>query len=74
MARISNPNCDGGRCKRADGEVRVYPIGGSGNLILCLDCWQHENRYNRDRGRETGAPENFPEHDWYTARVYGGAK
>lgn len=44
---MNNPNCDGGRCKSATGEVRVYPLGGGGNLILCATCWAYENRYGR---------------------------
>ena len=31
------------------GQVRVYPLGGGGNLILCRHCWAHENRYRYER-------------------------
>ena len=44
-----NPNCCGDHCTERDGEVRVYPLGGGANLILCLACWAHENRYRYDR-------------------------
>ncbi len=67
---IHNPNCDGDRCRAEVGEVRVYPLGGSGNLILCIVCWAHENRYRFERGRETGAPENWPQENWFAAKVY----
>ncbi len=67
----TNPNCDGSHCTHHGGEVRLYPLGTGplhGNLILCRACFAHENAYNRARGRETGAPENFPEHAWDTAK------
>jgi hypothetical protein len=64
-----NPNCDGSHC-RQPGEVRLYPLGGGANLILCASCWYHENAFNRQRARETGAPENFPQRDWNTAKHY----
>ena len=70
--RTHNPNCDGNRCYFPDGEVRVYPLGGSGNLILCMTCFVHENRYREKRAKETGCPENFPQASWADAEVYGG--
>lgn len=66
-----NPNCDGDHCRSATGEVRVYPIGGAGNAILCRACFAAENRYRYERGRETGEPENWPQVAWETAKVYG---
>jgi len=65
-----NPNCDGAHCQSESGEVRLYRLGGSSNVILCFDCWAHENRCNFERGRETGAPENWPQQNWYAAKVY----
>lgn len=44
-----NPNCCGGNCCTDHGEVRVYPLGGGANLILCKCCWAHENRYRYER-------------------------
>ena len=66
----NNPNCDGSHCREETGEVRVYPIGAGGNLILCLACWAHENIYNFNRGVETRCPENFPQHDWTHGESY----
>jgi hypothetical protein len=62
--------CDGSHCREATGEVRVYPLGGGGNLILCHACWAHENRYRYNRGKETKAPENWPQVNWATAVTY----
>jgi hypothetical protein len=70
MTIHKNNNCDGGRCTSPNGEVRVYPLGGGGNLILCQSCWAHENKYRFERGKETGEPSNFPQQDWYRAEIY----
>jgi hypothetical protein len=67
---LHNPNCDGAHCATAIGEVRVYPLGGGGNLILCHSCWAQENRYRFERGRET-EPSNWPQLNWHTAKQYG---
>ena len=68
---MQNPNCSGSHCRSETGPVRVYALGGGGNLILCRACWQHENDYRRQRGRDTGAPENFPVLNWEAAETYG---
>jgi hypothetical protein len=60
---LHNPNCDGGHCTTAIGEVRVYPLGGGGNLILCHSCWAHENRYRFAK--------HWPQLNWHTAKQYG---
>jgi hypothetical protein len=70
MMSTENPMCCGGRCLRATGEVRVYPLGGGGNLILCRDCWRHENAYRRECGAHYGRPEEWPQLDWNAAKVY----
>jgi hypothetical protein len=70
MSLIQNPNCDGDFCSKSTGEVRVMPLGGGGNLILCRTCFAHENAYRRLRGNETGEPGNWPQVDWKSAKVY----
>ena len=65
-----NYNCDGSHCRERNGEVRVYPIGGGANLILCASCAAHENSYRWQRGRETGRPEDFPQVNWHTCEPY----
>ena len=77
-----NPNCDGGHCKKSTGETRVYPLGGGGNLILCFDCWVHENKYrhqrkiayiyqtpHREQDRQE-AEKAWPQQNWYQAKIY----
>ena len=65
-----NPNCDGSHCPDPNGQVRVYPLGSGGNIIVCQTCAAHENRYRYERGRETGAPENWPQVNWFKCEVY----
>ena len=65
-----NPNCDGNHCTEKNGEVKVYPLGAGGNLILCSSCFQHENAYRRVRGKHYGRPEEWPEVDWCMAGKY----
>lgn len=74
MTTTKNWNCDGDHCTHALGSVRVFPIGGSANLILCQSCAAHENRYRYERGRETGAPENWPQVNWFECEVYAGSR
>lgn len=68
-----NWNCDGGG-PHTGSPVKLYRLGPKGglhgNLILCRACWERENAYNRQRGREVGAPERFEPQDWTTAEVY----
>lgn len=72
MTRLHNPDCDGANCRAESGEVRVYPLGAGGNLILCRACWAHENRYRYERGRETSRPDDWPQLSWEKAEVYNG--
>ena len=69
-----NPMCNGGHCRTTTGEVRLYPLGGGGNLILCQACWAFENQYRRERAQEHGDPANWPILNWDTAEVYDGAR
>lgn len=70
MNKLKNWNCDGDRCREPRGEVRVYPLGGGANLILCAACVVHENQYRLQRARETGAPELWPPINWLECKPY----
>lgn len=80
-----NWNCDGGNCRESNGEVRLYPLGGGANLILCRACWAHENLYRHMRNVEYAAkarlPSNYkvlgadgkelwPQMNWSEGKVY----
>lgn len=65
-----NPNCDGERCTSEKGEVRILPIGGGANLILCRACFEAEIAYRKERNKEL-APENrFDLPEWEALEVY----
>ena len=65
-----NPNCDGGTAHSTNPEVRVYPLGAGGNLILCRLCWDHENKYRHSRGVELGNHEDWPLIPWDKSIIY----
>ena len=65
-----NWNCDNDKCRDADGPVRLYPLSGGANLILCEACFAHENKYWFNCDKETGLQENWPQVDWATAQPY----
>lgn len=67
-----NWNCCGAHCDEPNGQVRVYPLGSGGNLILCMACAAHENRYRYQRAKETRRPEDFPQVNWHACEVYQG--
>jgi hypothetical protein len=69
-ARVHAGYCEGEHCCEPDGEVRVYPIlsvSRAARVILCHDCWEHENHYRRERGKELGCPEHWRTRDWDAA-------
>jgi len=68
-----NPNCDGSHCRSNSGEVRVLPLGGGANNIVCQACFEHEMRYRRQRNRDLGGAMKFDIPGWMDLTVYGGA-
>lgn len=67
MKTTVNPRCDGSHCTEENGAVKLFPLGGGSNGILCLSCWAHENKYRYERGKETGRPEDWPQLNWFDA-------
>ena len=68
---MQNNYCDGSTENRClPGQVRLYPIGGGGNMIYCRACFQRENQYRSERGKETGNSDNWPQHDWEKSEIY----
>jgi hypothetical protein len=65
-----NWNCDGSGPHSSNPEVRVYPLGAGGNLILCSKCFYRENQWRAQRTREVGDKTAWPQIDWNTAEVY----
>src|SRR5437660_8710823 len=69
MSFLAN-NCDGSGPHSGPLEIRVYPLGAGGNLLLCQGCWKRENEYRRGRGIITGNRANWPQVDYATAEIY----
>jgi len=53
--------------------VRVLPLAGNGNLILCNLCHGHELRWRRERNRELSREAQFDLPAWESLTVYDGA-
>jgi hypothetical protein len=69
---VKNPNCDSVHCTQVYGEVRLLPIGGGGNAILCRECFRHERMYRRQRNQDLGV-EAFELPEWETLTPYDAA-
>lgn len=67
---MTNPNCDGGQCRKVTGEVRVLPTGGDSNGILCRDCYAYEMQFRRERNRDLSPDCQFALPAWESLRVY----
>lgn len=66
---MNNPNCCGSG-PHVIGAVRVMPIGGGGNLILCSACWKRELRWREERNRELDEFAKFDLLPWKDAKLY----
>lgn len=67
---LENNDCCGSSPHEA-GEVRVMPLAGDGNLILCRRCWTRELNWRRDRNRELSPEAAYDLPAWDHAKVYG---
>jgi len=64
------PVCDGDGCRGAKGELRLFPIGPSGNMLLCKPCFDRtmaESRKLNKQGMDLPVWDKFNE-----GEVYGG--
>jgi hypothetical protein len=71
---MKNPNCDGEKCTKAAGEVRLLPIGGSGNAIFCRSCYAHEIKFRRDMNRDRPPIYQYDLPKWKSLKIYEGDK
>lgn len=69
-----NWNCDGSGPHHMSSEVRVLPLGGDGNLILCRACYRRELAWRIGRNRELAKDAAFSLPAWESLRVYEGAQ
>lgn len=63
---IEGNSCDHGH--QTAGEVRLLPIGGGGNVIVCRSHYLHEIQFRLKRIAD-GVPFDLPE--WESLTVYG---
>jgi hypothetical protein len=66
---MKNPNCDNIHCTKANGEVRLLPTGGDGNMIVCRSCYEHEMAFRRSFSKR-GVKPDLP--SWESLKVYEG--
>ena len=65
-----NPNCDGNHCSSEQGQVRVLPYSGDGNLILCQACYHYEMAWRKDRNKELASWAAFKLPAWSNLKIY----
>jgi hypothetical protein len=70
--RVKNWMCDGAHCREANGQIRIYPLGGGANMYYCQACFAHENRYRHERGVDSKRPELWPQVSWADSEVARG--
>lgn len=68
-----NNMCDNDKCRSETGEVRVLPLAGDGNLILCRACYDHEMRWRRERNLALADDCKFDLPAWESLKVYEAA-
>lgn len=66
---VKNLNCDGVRCTRAKGEVRLLPMGGRGGSVLCRSCYAHEIKFRRDMNRDRPALYQYELPGWNSLKI-----
>lgn len=71
---MKNYNCDNDYCKYANGEIRVLPIGGDSNALLCKACYEHEILFRRDLNEDLGDSFKFKLPAWEDLKIYEPGK
>ncbi len=69
-----NNMCDGTHCAKADGEVKLLPTGGDGNMIICQTCFLHEIAYRKRENQRLSKDCQFKTPAWSELKIYEGAK
>jgi hypothetical protein len=59
-----NWNCDGDKCTNPNGEVRVLPLNGDSNLIVCYSCFLNEMRHREYLNQDYVKPRLSKENKW----------
>lgn len=67
---MKNPNCDNDKCRAESGEVRVLPLGGDGNIILCFNCYVHEMKFRLEANKTLSPDCQFDMFVWTDLTIY----
>jgi hypothetical protein len=65
-----NWNCDGSGPHVANGEVRILPLDGGANAILCGRCFTREIKWRRLRNITLVGDQKFDLPKWKTLQIY----
>lgn len=71
-----NNMCDGTHCAKADGEVRLLPVGNTsdhGNMIICHTCYLFEIAYRKRENQRLSKDCQFKTPSWSELKIYEGA-
>jgi hypothetical protein len=64
----ANPKCDKGNCDSATGEVRILPVGGDCNAILCHKCFDDEIKWRKRNNTWVHNKQDLPQ--WQDLKIY----
>lgn len=67
---MKNVNCDNDKCLSFTGQVRVLPIGGGSNLIVCQHCFNHEMNYRKELNKGRRIFTQFDIVRWKDLEIY----
>lgn len=67
---IHNVNCCGSKCLEENGEVRILPLGGRSNLILCHACYVNEMEWRKLVNKATPETSQWPFPAWEDLKRY----
>jgi len=65
-----NWNCQGADCLEPDGEIRLIPCGGGGDLILCHECYMKEMLWRHERNKSLPVENKYPIPRWSNLEVW----
>ncbi len=50
--------------------MKILPLGGDGNAILCLKCYFKEMLFRQERNKELGEAEQFDLPAWSELKIH----
>lgn len=65
-----NPNCDRGKCTSKEGEVRILPMNGDAQAIVCQHCHGVVLNERRQSNRNLAPDVRWSLPVWKSLKVY----